>query len=93
MNSRLKSRVREGLVVKMLFLGLVSFSLCVLIIFGFELLFSPYNYLPINGIVDGKRYTWGHLVENNRYGFREREFQTPKPSGTYRIMVLGDSLT
>jgi lysophospholipase L1-like esterase len=76
-----------------LFLPLVDVFIIALLAYGFEFLFSPYNDLPVNGIVGGKRYTWGHLVENNRYGFRERDFKTPKPSGTYRIMVLGDSLT
>jgi lysophospholipase L1-like esterase len=37
--------------------------------------------------------TWGHVVRNNALGFREREFSMPKTSGTFRIMVLGDSLT
>jgi lysophospholipase L1-like esterase len=63
------------------------------VLYGFESLFSPYNRLPFNGEKDGKRYTWGHAVENNRYGFRERDFATPKPSDVYRVMVLGDSLT
>ncbi len=39
------------------------------------------------------RYTWGHVVVNNRHGFRERDFVVPKPQGVFRIMVLGDSLT
>jgi lysophospholipase L1-like esterase len=39
------------------------------------------------------RYTWGHPVVVNSFGFREREVRVPKPSGTYRIMVLGDSFT
>ena len=49
--------------------------------------------LPVNGRADGRLHTWGHLVENNRYGFRERDFVSPKPPGVYRIMVLGDSFT
>ncbi len=49
--------------------------------------------LPIDGFHDGVRYTWGHKIIRNKFGFREREIATPKPSGTYRIMVLGDSLT
>ncbi|MCB1791187.1 MAG: hypothetical protein KDJ24_12900 [Gammaproteobacteria bacterium] len=39
------------------------------------------------------RWTWGHRVENNRFGFRGREFEVPKPKNTLRIMVIGDSLT
>lgn len=37
--------------------------------------------------------TWGRAVRWNEAGFREREFQTPKPPDTYRVMVLGDSIT
>jgi lysophospholipase L1-like esterase len=91
--SRRKSEANKGSVVKIFFLLLISASLFALTIFGFEFLFSPYNTLPLNGVADGKRYTWGHLVENNRYGFRERDFKTPKPPDVYRVMVLGDSLT
>ncbi len=46
--------------------------------------------LPPN---DYEHVTWGHPVVNNRLGFREREFEMPKPAGKFRIMVLGDSLT
>lgn len=49
--------------------------------------------LPPDNLVDGVFYTWGHVVANNSLGFREREIITPKPHGTYRIMVLGDSMT
>lgn len=59
----------------------------------FERIFSPYSDLPVNGHVSGKWYTWGHLVKNNKHGFREKDFSSPKPQGTYRIMVLGDSFT
>ena len=38
-------------------------------------------------------YTWGHLVQKNSLGFREREIATPKPPGVCRIMVVGDSFT
>ena len=83
----------QGLFIKRLSLLVVSAFLFGLTVFAFEFFLSPYNYLPLNGIIDGKRYTWGHLVKNNKYGFRERNFENPKPSGTYRVMVLGDSLT
>lgn len=48
---------------------------------------------PLNGEYAGRSYTWGHKVVVNRFGFREREFDVPKPPGTWRVMVLGDSLT
>ena len=76
-----------------------AFALCVTaasiagVLYGFELCCSPYNRLPPNGVFDGERYTWGHRAKDNRFGFREREFQTPKPPGVYRVMVLGDSFT
>jgi len=54
---------------------------------------DPRATLPPDGVRDGVRYTWGHAVVNNRFGFREREFATPAPPGTRRVMVLGDSLT
>jgi lysophospholipase L1-like esterase len=84
---------KQGLLIKKSLTVVTAGSLFGLAVFGFEFFFSPYKRLPINGIVKGKRYTWGHLVENNKYGFREREVKTPKPSDVYRVMVLGDSLT
>src|SRR3990167_5983993 len=51
------------------------------------------RHLPPNGIVNSTLYTFGHVITNNSYGFREREFVVPKPPGTYRIMVLGDSMS
>ncbi len=35
--------------------------------------------------------TYGKLIQNNKDGFRDREFTIPKPKGTYRVLVLGDS--
>jgi hypothetical protein len=45
---------------------------------------------PANG---PRTWTWGHEVRWNGLGFRERDFVTPKPPDTFRVMVLGDSLT
>jgi len=36
---------------------------------------------------------WGTSISINRYGFRGAEYSVEKPSGTYRIAVLGDSIT
>lgn len=55
--------------------------------------FNPSSSLPKNGLVDGERYTWGHPVRINSFGARDEEPVVPKPEGTYRVLVLGDSLT
>ena len=77
------------------FVAIVGFNLAaiVVILYGFEFLFSPYRRLPKDGWIGNERYTWGHLVVNNHFGFREREFDIPKPEGVYRVMALGDSFT
>lgn len=33
----------------------------------------------------------GLIVSTNRYGMRERDYEMPKPDGTLRIVLLGDS--
>lgn len=78
---------------KTLLIVLINIASIMLVLYGLEFFFSPYGSLPVNGYVQGKYYTWGHLVRNNQYGFRERNFESPKPADVYRIMVLGDSLT
>lgn len=35
--------------------------------------------------------TWGVAVSRNSDGFRDREFDKPKPPETHRVVVLGDS--
>jgi lysophospholipase L1-like esterase len=84
-------------VVKKIFriVAIVAFNLAtiVAILYGFEFLFSPYRRMPKDGWFGDERYTWGHLVVKNHFGFREREFDIPKPDGVYRVMVLGDSFT
>ncbi len=42
---------------------------------------------------DGVNWTWGHRIEKNRHGFREIDYEVPKPADLFRIMILGDSLT
>jgi len=63
------------------------------ILYAVEYLFSPYKGLPRNDQSSDTQYSWGRLVELNRFGFRERDFETPKAPNTFRIMVLGDSFT
>ena len=38
-------------------------------------------------------YSGGAPVHTNAYGFRGPEWAVPKPPGTFRVMVLGDSLS
>ena len=38
-------------------------------------------------------YTGGAPVFTNAYGFRGPEWTVPKPPGTFRVMILGDSLS
>ncbi len=78
---------------KVLILLFINFIGIAAVLYSIELSFSPYNNLPKDGVVDGRLYTWGHLVVKNRYGFRGRNFETPKPKGVYRVAVFGDSLT
>ena len=76
-----------------LLLVLFNVLFVLLIVYAFEFFFSPYSSLPSNGYIAGERYTWGHLVQNNKFGFRERNITTPKPADLHRILVVGDSLT
>lgn len=36
---------------------------------------------------------WGTHIKINSYGFRDKEYDLAKSDGTYRIIVLGDSIT
>jgi lysophospholipase L1-like esterase len=75
---------------------LVNFVILATMLYAFEgylRLTDPLKKYSPDGMVGGITYTFGHRVDNNRYGFRERDFMVPKPQGVYRIMVLGDSLT
>lgn len=42
---------------------------------------------------DKVKRTRGNRIDNNSFGYRENEFEVPKPGGLFRIMILGDSLT
>lgn len=55
--------------------------------------FDPARHLPAhNEWREDIRYNWGEPILNNAWGFREKQFRRKQP-GTYRIVVLGDSLT
>jgi len=51
---------------------------------------TQYGYKPTP---NQKSYTLDKPVVTNSYGFRDFEWQMPKPPGRIRIMVVGDSLT
>jgi len=79
---------------KLLFAGAVFLGFLAISLVGLEILLAVlYPSAGFCGRWGGHRYTWGHRVVNNRFGFRERDFQTPKPEGVFRVMVLGDSFT
>lgn len=89
---------------KTIFFFVLSNTIIIAImLYGFEFLFDPYDNMPKNGITEeGRHYTWGHLIKNNSYCFRvghrtyclrERPFGKKISPETYRIIVLGDSLT
>jgi hypothetical protein len=78
---------------KYLSVVVINVLLIALILYAFEFIVSPKDELPVNGRLNGEEFTWGHRVENNKLGFREREIELAKPAHTYRVIVLGDSLT
>lgn len=54
---------------------------------------SYYPELTVPPSILEDHLTWGHLVTNNFFGFREEEIDRPKPVDLCRIVVLGDSFT
>jgi len=69
---------------KNLLLLLASVLLCLLAFEGVLRVISPKS---------PPGTTFGKPVRRNAEGFRDRDFAVPKPEGTYRILVLGDSFT
>ena len=93
-DSKKTRRRRLSLRKKLAFAAVTFLILVVATLVGLEVLLYALNpSAPLKGVRGGVVYTWGHKVVNNRLGFRERDFETPKPAGVYRVMVLGDSLT
>ncbi len=89
-----RKRHRLPLWKKMAFAGVVFFLAGVVLAAGLEITLAlKYPAAGFNAKWGGARYTWGHKTIENRLGFREREFEVPKPEGVYRVMVLGDSFT
>jgi lysophospholipase L1-like esterase len=73
-----------------------SLAVVAMILYTFEYLVKisdPANSLPHNGYIKNVYYTWGHSVHINSHGFRDSEIDMPKPVDTFRVLVLGDSLT
>jgi len=52
-----------------------------------------YAFRDVKSAADTRTYFNQREVEDNSLGFREREFKMDKPKDTYRIAVVGDSLT
>src|SRR5258707_14684787 len=74
----------------------INAAILVPVIYGFEFFLErrdPSKSLPANGMAKGKLITWGHPVENNRFGYLERDFAAPKPPGWFRIAIPGASPT
>jgi hypothetical protein len=51
---------------------------------------TPYGYKPVP---HQAAWSGGAPVQTNVFGFRGPEWAVPKPPGTLRVMVLGDSLS
>ena len=93
-DSRTKKKRRLPIWKRLVFAGITTgVFTCVLLAALEVILYVKHPSAGFNGVLMGVRYTWGHKVVNNRYGFRERDFQVPKPEGVFRVIVLGDSLT
>jgi hypothetical protein len=50
-------------------------------------------YRDVQSSADARAYFTRRQAEQNSLGFREREFALAKPPSTYRIAVMGDSLS
>jgi len=72
----------------------MGFIFLLLLVSG-EYLFR-FMYKDVTTTVDNFSYfsnKWQKDLQNNCYGFRERDYSLEKPENTYRVAVVGDSLT
>lgn len=49
--------------------------------------------MDYEGIPNAEGYLWNTDIKINSLGFRDREYEINKENGTYRVIVLGDSIT
>ncbi|HEB87124.1 MAG TPA: SGNH/GDSL hydrolase family protein, partial [Gammaproteobacteria bacterium] len=71
--------------------GLICVTVLALVVAEFGVRFA---YRDVTTTADNESYfsdRWHENVRYNSLGFREREFDTDKSPGTYRIAVIGDS--
>jgi lysophospholipase L1-like esterase len=54
---------------------------------------SPFPEMAYEGFPNSEGYVWGAHIKINSLGFRDKEYDLKKNSGTFRIAVLGDSIT
>jgi lysophospholipase L1-like esterase len=54
---------------------------------------NPQHHLPRHGYHDGVLYSRGHIIRENSNHFRDKEFNPTKQPDSFRVMILGDSLT
>jgi len=73
----------------------IALTATVLLLIGSEFALR-FAFRDVSSVGDNLSYfqkRWGTAVRYNTWGFRERDFDPKKPVGTYRIAVIGDSLT
>ncbi len=83
------SRARAGGILVNATVGLVALAVSLV---AAELAVR-FAFRGVTSAADTRTYFNRPVVERNSLGFREREFRLAKPENTYRIVVLGDSLT
>jgi len=89
--NRLLSAARAGTVFVNLSVALIA---TIVLLVGAECTLR-YAFRDVATTGDNLSYfstQWNKSVRHNRWGFRERDFDLKKPSGSYRIAVVGDSM-